>query len=286
VLVSPAQYAALTAATPFPRLPLRRLAGAPGHGGSTAGPVTPVLASPAAAGELPNGTISLLTSFGKLRIRIAGTLAATPAVPTTGDFVVVPTPAAGRLRTVPPTELLITGPSVSHPALAAAVRRAAPGATVSYRSAVLAGLAGAPQPHGAYLAFAEGSFVAAGFCVLILLLALVLAARSRALTLARLATMGLGPRQARQLVIVEALPPVLAAAVAGIACALALVPLLAPVLDLSVFTGSAAAEPVRADAVALVIPAAGLIVLGVTTLAVQAALSGRRHPAGALRING
>ena len=81
------------------------------------------------------------------------------------------------------------------------------------------------------------------------MLSLVLAARSRALTLARLSTMGLGTGQGRLLVIAEALPPVLAAAVAGAACALALVPLLGPVLDLSVFTGSAAAVPVRADLV-------------------------------------
>ena len=151
---------------------------------------------------------------------------------------------------------------------------------------MLASLAGAALPHGAYVAFALGSGVAAGFCVIVLMLSLVLAARSRALTLARLSTMGLGTGQGRLLVIAEALPPVLAAAVAGVACALALVPLLGPVLDLSVFTGSAAAVPVRADLVALAIPAAGLIILAVATLSAQAIAASRRGAASALRISG
>jgi len=107
-----------------------------------------------------------------------------------------------------------------------------------------------------------------------------------ALTLARLSTMGLGAGQGRLLVITEALPPVLAAAVAGAVCALALVPLLGPVLDLSVFTGSGAAAPVRADLAALAIPAAGLVVLGVATLSAQAFLASRRGAASALRISG
>ncbi len=122
--------------------------------------------------------------------------------------------------------------------------------------------------------------------MLVLLLTLVLAARSRALTLARLSTMGLGAGQGRRLVIAEALPPVLAAAAAGAACAVALVPLLAPVLDLSVFTGSGAPVPVRADLAALAIPVAGLVVLAVATLSAQALLAGRRGAASALRISG
>jgi hypothetical protein len=239
----------------------------------------------AGAGFAGGGGV-LRTPIGKLPIQIAGELASTPAVPGAADFILVPSPAAGRLSGAPPTEILITGTGISHPALAAAVRRATPQAAVSYRSGALAALTGAALPHGAYLAFAESSFVAAGFSAAILLLSLVLAARSRALTLARLATMGLGAGQARRLVIVEAMPTVLAAAVAGTACALALLPLLGPVLDLSVFTGSGAAVPVRASTAALVIPAAGLIVLGVATLALQVTLSGRRRPASALRISG
>jgi putative ABC transport system permease protein len=249
VIADPARYAALTATTPYPPLTaaarLARLArpASQAAGQATAGTAAPVLASPSVAARLGRGPASLQTALGTVSVRVAGTLPSTPAVPGSAGFVILPDWAAARLAPHPPSELLISGDSVSRPALAAAIRRAAPQATVAYRADVLAGLAGAPLPHGAYVAFAEGSVAAAGFCVLVMLLSLLLAARSRQLTLARLATMGLGPGQARRLVVAEALPPVLAAAVAGVACALALAPLLAPELDLSAFTGSAAGHP-------------------------------------------
>jgi putative ABC transport system permease protein len=290
VIADPARYAALTATTPYPPLPgaarLARLArpASQAAGQATAGTAAPVLASPSVAARLGRGPASLQTALGTVSVRVAGTLPSTPAVPGSAGFVILPDWAAARLAPHPPSELLISGDSVSRPALAAAIRRAAPQATVAYRADVLAGLAGAPLPHGAYVAFAEGSVAAAGFCVLVMLLSLLLAARSRQLTLARLATMGLGPGQARRLVVAEALPPVLAAAVAGVACALALAPLLAPELDLSAFTGSAAAVPVSISLAALVIPAAALVALAAATLAAQAALASRRSPASALRI--
>jgi len=284
VAVSPASYAALVAGTPYPRVRPGLLAEpAAAAGGGTA---VPVLASPAVAAQLGRGTASLATALGMLRIRVAGRLSGTPAVPG-GGFILFPAWATSRLHAAaPPTALLVVGPRLNAAALAAAVARVIPQASVTLRSSALAALTGAALPRGAYLAFAEGSVAAGGFCVLVLLLTLVLAARSRALTLARLSTMGLGAGQGRWLVIAEALPPVLAAAAAGAACALALVPLLGPVLDLSAFTGSAAAVPVRADLAALAIPAVGLVILGAATLSAQAFLAGRRGPAGALRISG
>jgi putative ABC transport system permease protein len=285
VLVSPAGYAALVAETPYPRVKPALLAEP--AGGAAPGTPGPALASPAAAAELAHRAVALSTDLGTLRVRVAGRLSSTPAVPGTGSFVVLPFWAASHLSAPKsPTELLVTGPQLDDQALTATAARVVPGATITFRARVLASLAGAALPHGAYVAFAEGSGVAAGFCVLVLMLSLVLAARSRALTLARLSTMGLGTGQGRLLVIAEAMPQVLAAAVAGAACALALVPLLGPVLDLSVFTGSAAAVPVRADLVALAIPAAGLIILAVATLSAQAIAASRRGAASALRISG
>jgi len=284
VSVSPASYAAMTAGTPYPRFPAGLLA-EPAGGPRPGGPA-PALASPAAAAQLHRGTAVLSTGTGTLPVRIAGILSGTPAVPGGGSFVVVPAWAVSRQAAQPPTAVLITGAQLNDKALAATTARVIPEAVITFRSTVLAGLTGAALPHGAYVAFAEGGVVAGGFCVLVLLLSLVLAARSRALTLARLSTMGLGAGQGRLLVITEALPPVLAAAAAGAACALALVPLLGPVLDLSVFTGSGAAVPVRADLAALAIPAAGLVVLGVATLSAQAIAASRRGAASALRISG
>ena len=79
---------------------------------------------------------------------------------------------------------------------------------------------------------------AAGFGVLILLLSLLLTARTREMTLAFLATMGLRRWQAQLLLAAETLPPVLAAAIGGIACAWLLAPLVGPALNLAAFSGS------------------------------------------------
>jgi putative ABC transport system permease protein len=180
--------------------------------------------------------------------------------------------------------LLVSGPRLDGPRLRAIAARALPGGTVTLRAAVLAGLTGAPVPHAAEVTLVQVAATAAGFGLLVLLLSLVLAARTRDLTLARMATMGLGRRQGQLLLAVEALPEVVAAAIAGIACAWALAPLVGPSIDLSVFTGPGPSVPVAADPVALVTSAAGLILAALLALAAQAAITYRRGSAGALRI--
>jgi putative ABC transport system permease protein len=116
-----------------------------------------------------------------------------------------------------------------------------------------------------------------------LLLSLVLGASGREQTLTRLATMGLSSGQARLAAIGENLPALLAAIAAGAVCAAALAPLVGPVLDLSVFTGSPAGVPVRADFAALAMPAAGLAVLALAALTAEFAAARRRGLAKALR---
>ncbi|MGI9005513.1 MAG: FtsX-like permease family protein, partial [Streptosporangiaceae bacterium] len=156
--------------------------------------------------------------------------------------------------------------------------------TVTLRSRRAATLAAAPLPHGTYVAFANGALAAAAFGLVVLLIMLSLGARSRELTLARLFTMGLSPRQAGRLVITEALPLLVAAAAGGAACAWLLVPLLGPVIDLSPLTGSTVPVPVRADYAVLGVAAAGLLVLAVATLFAQSAVTRIRGVARALRV--
>jgi putative ABC transport system permease protein len=278
IVVSPASYAALVARTPWPAFPAGKLARPP------AGPA-PVLASPAAAATFGHGTALLQTPRGQVAVRVAGTLSSTPAVPAGGAFAVVPSwalPAAERA--LPPNLMLITGPGVNGTDLTTAVHRLLPAAAVSLRSAYLAKLTGSPLPSAAYLGFAVGLAAAAGFSAAVLLLDLALGAAARRMTLARLATMGLGPGQARRLTLLETLPAVLAAGLAGAACALILIPLTGPVIDLSAFTGSLASVPLRPDFGALGLPVAGLAVIAVATLLLQIRLERHRGVATALRV--
>jgi putative ABC transport system permease protein len=279
--VQPASYAAYTASVPYPAAPLDRL-------GSSAG-ITTVLASPSAAAALGPG-IGELTSgsgIGPLRVRVAATVASTPAAIGGGMFVLMPLQhIAGETGPPTPNLLLITGTGISHSVLAAVVSKDLPGAVLRYRSAALDQLVSSPLQASAGLIMRLSLGVAGGFGLVILLLGLALGSAERDLTLARLTTMGLEQGSLIRLVLGEALPAVLAAVAAGVACAAALPALTAPVLNLAVFTGSATPVPLAPDLVALAIPAAGLAVLAAVAVAAQTRLLRHRDVTALLRIGG
>jgi putative ABC transport system permease protein len=281
IVANPASYATLAAGTPWPVFPAQKLA----RPASSAG-AAPVLASASAARALGAGVAQLSDGQTNAAVRVAGVLpgTGTPALPGGGTFIVLPSWAAVAATPSAPNTLLVTGPGLDGARLTAVVAKDAPGSKVTLRSTVLAELSNSPLPRGAYLSFGAGLAAAAGFSVVILLLDLALGAREREQTLARLATMGLGPGQARRLTVLETLPAVLAAAVAGVASAWALAPLTGSVLNLSVFTGSSASVPVKPDFVALGLPVLGLVVLAVVVLLAEIRAAGRRGVTGSLRL--
>ncbi len=279
VAVDPASYAAYTAGVPYPAAPLARL-------GSSGG-VTSVLASPPVAAILGSGIRELTSQsgMGPLRVRVAGTVAATPAAAGTGTFVIMALQRIAGEAGPPAVNLLLaTGPGISHSALAAVVAKDLPDASISYRSAVLDGLVSSPLQAAADLIMRLSLAVAAGFGLVIMLLGLALGSADRDQTLARLSTMGLEQGRLTWLVLGEALLAVLAAVAAGAACALALPALTSPVLNLSVFTGSAAPVPIAPDLVALAVPAAGLMLLAALAVIAETRLLRRRGVASLLRI--
>ena len=86
-----------------------------------------------------------------------------------------------------------------------------------------------------------------------------------------------------RLLVTEVLPAVLAAAVAGLACALVLPRLAGPALNLYVFTGAAISVPVRPSWLALGLPAAAVVVVTVAALAAETVSLHRRGVTGLLR---
>jgi putative ABC transport system permease protein len=84
--------------------------------------------------------------------------------------------------------------------------------------------------------------------------------------------------------VVETLPAIAAATAGGVACALALVPLVGPSVDLAAFTGMPVTVPLHANLVAIAVTAAGLMLLAWLVLAVQSRLSRGRGAAKALRV--
>jgi putative ABC transport system permease protein len=255
IVVNPASYAALTASTQgFSRVNPALLA-RPGSQGSI-----PVLASPQAAADL-SGTIYPQQGLPALRVRVAGELQSTPALPAGGAFMVLPLSAIRGVGQ-PVNLMLLTGQSID----LTRVRAAAQDAAVASRSAALQELAGAPLQQGTFSLFALAIGYAAALALAVILLQLTLGAADRQLAMARLATMGLADGQRVLLAAFEVLPAVAASAVAAVACAIALPRIVAPAINLTVFTQSQAPVPLRPDAASFVLPLAGVFAATVIAL--------------------
>ncbi len=287
MFVDPAQYAAVIEQAPGPRFPLAALSGAvpPGNGGA----IVPAVATAAAAQLVGTAPASVnVAETSTITIRLAGQTGV-PGVPGApglgpGATVIVPAQALGS-SPFAPNVLLVAGPRLDAARLSAAVSSALPGAQVTFRATALAALTTSPVPQAAQTALTQGMAAAAGFGALVLLLSLLLTAWTRDMTLARLATMGLRRWQAQLLQATETLPPVVAAAIGGVACAWLLVPLVGPSLNLAAFAGTGSAAVVTPAAVPLVGSAAGLVLAALLVLAVQAVITYHRGSARALRIS-
>jgi hypothetical protein len=71
------------------------------------------------------------------------------------------------------------------------------------------------------------------------------------------------------LVLLEVLPAVIAAAVAAVASALVLPRIVAPAINLSVFTGSSSAVLLRPDVASVALPIAGLTLAAALSLTIE-----------------
>ena len=281
--VDPAQYAAVVDQAPGPRFPVAALS-------LSAATVLPAVATPAAAQAVAQaagtavgaGPAEVSVGSSTITIGLAGRIASVPGA-TTDAVVVVPQEPLGTSPTGPDL-MLVAGPRLDAARLIAVVHRSQPDASVTLRSTALAALRSAPVLQAARTALTQGLATAAGFGVLILLMSLVLTAQTRELTLASLATMGLRRWQAQLLLAAEALPPVVAAAVGGVACAWLLAPLVGPSLNLAAFSGTGSAIVVTPAAFPLAAAAAGLVLGALVVLTVQTVISYYRGSTRALRI--
>jgi putative ABC transport system permease protein len=282
MFVDPAQYAAVLDQAPGPRFPLAALSG---KGANGRGATVPVIATAAAAQLVGTGPIGLTVSTGTVTIQLAGRIGGVPGASglSGGSVVLVPMQALGPNPPAPDL-MLVAGSGLDEARLSAAVRGALPGASVTYRAAALAALTDAPVLQAAQTALTQGLATAAGFGALILLLSLLLNARTREMTLASLATMGLRRWQAQLLLAIETLPPVVAAAVGGVACAWLLAPLVGPSLNLAAYSGTGSAIAVTPALFPLLASAVGLLLAALLVLAAQAVITYYRGSARALRI--
>jgi len=286
IAVDPASYAAVVADTPFPAFPASLIGKAAPTTPIPDGATVPVLASPSAATVLGLAPVQLRTlgAMGPLTVRVAGILASTPALPAGGSFVVMPLRTLSGPTGAPvPNLLLVSGTSINHARLTAAAHRAIPGSLLTFRTQILDELGSSPLQHGAGLIITLTIASAAALGLFIVILGLALGSAERGMTLARLTVMG--HERASGLVIAEAMPAVLASVIAGLACALVLPSAVGTAIDLSAFTGTSVPIHFQADALALGLPAAIIVVLALAVLAVEARAARRRDVSGLLRAN-
>ena len=281
IVVDPAGYAALVASTEgFPPVSPALLARPGGHG------AIPVLASPQAAADLGATAVSTITAqegLPTLPVRVSGELQSTPALPSGGAFMVLPRSAISGPP--PVNQMLLTGASIDMARLSAAAQATMPGAdspTITTRSHALKELTGSPLQQGTFLLFTLAIGYAAALALAVMLLELALGAADRAVTTARLATMGLTEGQRIRLVALEVVPAIAASAVAAAVSVIALPRLVAPAIDLSVFTASQAPVPLRPDFAAFLLPLAALLAITVIALAYEIR-SGRGRGAVTMR---
>jgi putative ABC transport system permease protein len=271
VAADPARYAAVAAATPWPGFPAASLARPVVTGGIRA---VPVLASDGTAVGRNPGVLQL--DGIRVPVAVVGRIGATPAMPAGGSFVVLPGWAAARFPSIHgPATLLATGTPANLPALRAAVARTMPGSQLTVRRQVLAGLAGSPALHASTRLAVLAYGAAAALSVVALLFGIAVSAQRRELLITRLSALGMTDRQGRALAVADTVP-LLAVAIAGMLIAVAVLTLAAgPALNLSVFTDSLVAVPVRPGLAALAVPVAAAVVVMLLLVATERVLSGR-----------
>jgi len=282
--VDPASYAAVVAGTPFPPFPAGRIGAAAPDRVLPPGAVVPVLASPSAAAILGTRPIQLdtLSATQPLTVRVVGTVSETPAQLAGGPFVIMPLlRLPGPAGAPAPNLILATGSPIDHTQLTAVADRVIPGSVITFRTGVLASLASSPLQHGAGLLITLTIASAAALGLFVVILALALGSADRGMTLARLTVMG--HERTAGLVMAEAMPALLTAIAAGVACAIALPLVIGSAIDLSAFTGTSIPVRLQPDALALVLPSAIIAVLALAALAAEARSLRRRDVSGVLR---
>ncbi|MGW5115082.1 hypothetical protein ACWEQ8_06450 [Streptomyces noursei] len=251
----------------------------------------PALVSTGVRTRFGTAPMVLQPEFGQLVVEPAVVRRDTPAQPG-GDFVVVD--ARGVQRRHPdtyadpatgPSVALLAGRSLDPGALRTALRSNSPTALttgLTLRSAVRAQFADSPLHQGAERLYAAAVAAGTGFALLALSLALLQTAPERTRLLTGLRALGLPPAQGRRLLVLEALPQAVLAAVGGMATGAVALRLLGAGTDLTPLALPAAAPvpttPVRLDAdpASLVLPAAAVLLLSLATALLQARTGQRR----------
>jgi putative ABC transport system permease protein len=279
--VDPSSYTGVSADSPWPfagALPTR---GAPG-------PVPAVVSQD--SGYTLGEVVELTPGAAPpLEVRVVGVRAQSPVRPAYGPsepFILVPSWAlAAHPQYWLVSEILVSGSGIDAGKVTAALSRTVPGDShVVYRADALNRLTHLPLAGLAELGYVVGLVAAGCFGICAILLALALTAAPRARRLALLGTLGLSPRQARGIALVETAPLAASTTLGGLLAAVVLPAVFGSALNLTVFTGLATESALRLDAATPLLTAAGALALTGCGVLLQAAIARRRDVPAQLRM--
>lgn len=257
----------------------RLVADSPLHVTSAGSRDTTVLFSPNTAAEMHTEGMMVDPGDGiPLTVRAPAVVKGFPSQHGGDKFVVVPYASVPSDYT---TTAFIGG---THLDKAALVKAAGPPAILQTRAQTYHDLSQAPLVRLVRSGFGYGSVLAAGYCTLVILIALIIGARARGRTMSYLRTLGLSHRQARRLAVVELAPVIGVAAVAGWALGVILPHVIGSALDLTPYTGNEAVTHYSLDLTDTIALAGGLLVVAALGMLIDAAIGARRRLGGVLRM--
>lgn len=285
LLLDTAEVLDLFATRPIATADLQRLDAAPAGDGTA----VPALVSPAFVEDILDGELA------DVQIFLPGTDAtlvpidvtdAFPGVDPDERFAIARVADARQVVDTPyfPSVLLLDAPGVDLDSVRAAVYETQPFASVTTRQEVYEVAAEAPLVNATETAFGAAVLVAAGYCALAVVLALVVTARPRSRFLSYLRTLGLSGRQARGLVALEILPMAGVAAAGGLLLGLGIPRVVAPAIDLRPFTGGLDAPPLLVDGAVVAALTLGLLIVVVAAILIVTAVNRRLRLGSALRV--
>jgi putative ABC transport system permease protein len=191
-------------------------------------------------------------------------------------FLIVPRDytAAVLGQDVVPNAAFVAGDDVGVTAVGSHAMALDPGAELRVRDDILGALRERPLVHGVQTGFRLSALLALFLGALALVVVLTITSRDRIRDLALLTTTGSGPRQGLAITVVEVVPPILMAVLAGAFLGQVTGDLLDGVLDLSPFTGTPTASRVVSSTgttllAAGVIGAACLLIVFVVAIRAQ-----------------
>jgi putative ABC transport system permease protein len=284
------EYTEVTAGTPAdPNFPAELLDAPQGSDfGQPTNPIPAIVSNRFTRNALDPGDTFALTVFGRetafvvveTRERFAGIPIGQPFVITSMDLLQASNPDREFRRTV----LFVRAPAGSHDELRETLSEQSISARLTSRDAEYSKVHDSPLISGVQGGFRIGLVLAGAYSALAVIIALTITASARARDLAFLRTLGLSREQAIGLTVVEQLPLVILALLAGTALGVAVARLIEPGVDLQAFTGEGLPVELRYSWLNIGLLGLGLVLTVAAAIAVTSALSQRASLGQALRL--